>query len=339
MTRSVVEVTAPCRVDLAGGTLDIWPIGLLHRGARTLNLAVDVEVSVRLLPIDRGWAVAQDGSRIEVTTRAELLGSPESALFGLVAEHFDLPPVEAVLASASPRGAGLGASSALAVALIRAAERLSTTAPSSVASTVHLARDLEARLMGLPTGIQDHYPAMLGGALEIRHGVGGESVHRLAVDLDALGRSLVVAYSGTSHLSAANNFVIFVRRLKVDDETRRGLDAIADVATAMVDRLSSGELDEVGRLMSREWSARRRRSPVVSTPRIEEILEIALAAGAWGGKVCGAGGGGCVAILAPARLREAVAERLEAAGHRVLACRPTDTGLSTQPAPSSAPKN
>jgi D-glycero-alpha-D-manno-heptose-7-phosphate kinase len=331
MTKSVVEVTAPCRVDLAGGTLDIWPIGLLHPGARTVNLAVDVEVGAALRPFDRGWAVTQDGSRIEVIARGDLLASPETALFGLVAEHFDLPPAEAVLTSASPRGAGLGASSALAVALIRAAERLVATAPSSVAGTVHLARDLEARLMGLPTGIQDHYPALLGGALEIRHEAGGESVHRLPVDLDALGRSLVVAYSGTSHLSAANNFEIFVGRLKGDRDTRRGLDAIAEVAASMVDRLSSGELDAAGRLMSREWSARRQLSPVVSTPRAEEILEIAAAAGAWGGKVCGAGGGGCVAILAPAPLKESVAMRLSAAGHQVLACRPTDRGLAVAP--------
>jgi D-glycero-alpha-D-manno-heptose-7-phosphate kinase len=185
--------------------------------------------------------------------------------------------------------------------------------------------------MGLPTGIQDHYPALLGGALEIRHEPGGERVRRLPVDLDALGDSLIVAYSGTSHLSAANNFETFVRRLKGDRDTSSGLEAIAGIAATMIDHLVSGELEEVGRLMTREWNARRQLSPVVSTPQIEEILEIAVAAGAWGGKVCGAGGGGCVALLAPVQRREAIVERLSAAGHRVLPCRPTDTGLELRP--------
>src|SRR5262245_22037070 len=185
-----VEATAPCRVDLAGGTLDIWPLGVLHRGARTVNVAVSLAVRVVVTRRDRGWLVTQDDSRIEAAERAELLVSPESALIGLVAEHFDLPPVEISLSSASPRGAGLGASSALAVALIAAVERALGVPASPAPAVVHLARDLEARLMGLPTGIQDHYPAMLGGALEIRHRPGGEEVRRLTVDLAALGRCL-----------------------------------------------------------------------------------------------------------------------------------------------------
>ena len=164
---------------------------------------------------------------------------------GLVAEHFDLPPFEVELASASPRGAGLGASSALAVALIAAAERSLGAAASAVDAIVHLARDLEARLMGLPTGIQDHYPALLGGALEIRHQPGGEAVRRLAVDLEELGRCLLVAYSGGSHLSAANNFEVVARRLRGDRATVERLSSIADAAAAMAASLDAGDLAAV----------------------------------------------------------------------------------------------
>jgi D-glycero-alpha-D-manno-heptose-7-phosphate kinase len=322
-----VEATAPCRVDLAGGTLDIWPLGVLHRGARTVNVAIDLEVRVVLERRSRGWGVTQDGSRIETIDRSELLGSQESALVGLVAEHFDLPPVEVTLASASPRGAGLGASSALAVALIAAAERSLGAHASAVDAIVHLARDLEARLMGLPTGIQDHYPAILGGALEILHQPGGEVVRRLAVDLEELERCLIVAYSGGSHLSAANNFEVVARRLRGDRPTAERLSSIAEAAVAMAASLDAGDLARAGGEMTAEWKARRELAPVVSTPQVEHILDAARVAGAWGGKVCGAGGGGCVAILAPPATRDAVAAAVTALGHPVLDCRPTKSGL------------
>jgi D-glycero-alpha-D-manno-heptose-7-phosphate kinase len=322
-----VEVTAPCRVDLAGGTLDIWPLGVLHRGARTLNVAVSLEVRVVLARRERGFLVTQGESRIEVAERGELLASPASALVGVVAEHFDLPPVSLSLASASPRGAGLGASSALAVALIASVERALGAPESPAPAVVHLARDLEARLMGLPTGIQDHYPAMLGGALEIHHRPGGEAVRRVAVDLDELGRCLIVAYSGGTHLSAANNFEVVARRLRGDRATEERLSAIAAAAVAMSESLDTGDFARAGAAMTAEWRARRDLAPVVPTPAIERILDAARDAGAWGGKVCGAGGGGCVAILAPPAARDLVVAAVEALGHPVLDCRPTANGL------------
>jgi D-glycero-alpha-D-manno-heptose-7-phosphate kinase len=291
-----------------------------------VNVAVSVAVSVSLRGRDRDWVVRQDGSEIVVDTRRELLVSPETALAGLVAEHLDLPPFDLEIHSASPRGAGLGASSAIAVTLIAAAER-AIAASSTVSSTVHLARDLEARLMGLPTGIQDHYPALLGGALEIRHRPGGEEVRALRVDLELLGRALLVAYSGGSHLSAANNFEVVALRLRGDRATVDRLGAIAEAAMSMASCLEAADLAGAGRAMTAEWSARRMLAPVVSTEAIERILAAALEAGALGGKVCGAGGGGCVAILAPPERRDAVARAIVALGHPVLDCRPAADGL------------
>jgi D-glycero-alpha-D-manno-heptose-7-phosphate kinase len=327
MSESVVEASAPCRVDLAGGTLDIWPLGLLHRDARTVNVAIDVEVRVRLRRSAAGWSVTQGGSRLDARERHELLASPEGALAGLVAEHFDLPPFELELASASPRAAGLGASSALAVALIAAAERWCGAPRSADAAIVHLARDLEARLMGLPTGIQDHYPALLGGALEIRHRPGGETVRRVPIPLDRLERSMIVVYAGGSHVSAANNFEVVASRLRGDRATTERLESIARAAGAMAAALDEGDLAAAGVALTAEWMARRELAPVVSTPAIEGILATASAAGAWGGKVCGAGGGGCVVILAPAERRDAVRDAIAPLGHAVLDCRPTGDGL------------
>ena len=119
-------------------------------------------------------------------------------------------------------------------------------------------RDLEARLMSLPTGMQDRYPALLGGSLEILQSPGGERVRRLDVDLERLGDSLLVVYSGASHFSAGNNWQVVRRRLDGEAEVTELLQGIAAAAADLSPALESGDLPRVGELMSREWSFRRR---------------------------------------------------------------------------------
>ena len=317
------RATAWCRVDLAGGTLDIWPVGLLHPGARTVNVAVDLAVTVEIERSAAGYRVSQEGSEIEVPSAAELAAQAETALPGVVAMALELPPFSAHLASDSPRGGGLGASSALTVALLAAAEEEFALPRSTPCQLARLARDLEARLMGLPTGIQDHYPALEGGALEILAAPGGERVRRLRVDLAQLGASLLVVYSGKSHFSAANNWQVIRRRLDGEAEVASLFDGIARVAAAVPPLLEGGELERVGELLSEEWSFRCRLAPGISTPVLEGLIRLALAGGAWGAKACGAGGGGCLALLCPAEKKEAIARGLQKAGAQVLPARPT----------------
>jgi D-glycero-alpha-D-manno-heptose-7-phosphate kinase len=323
----MIIVKTWCRVDLAGGTLDIWPLGLFHPQARTVNVAVDLAVTVRLRPLAEGYRVRQGESAVEVRSAAELARRPEAALIGVAAEALDLPPFEAVLASESPRGGGLGASSAMTVAFLAAAEEAFDRPRLRPHEQVAVARDLEARLMGLPTGVQDHYPALLGGALEIRPVPGGERVRRLDADLAALAASLVVVYSGQSHFSAGNNWQVVRRRLEAEPEVTGLFEGIAATAAELAPALEAGDLPRVGELMSREWSDRRRLAEGISTPVLEELLRAAAAAGAWGGKACGAGGGGCLAILGPPERRSAIAAALESAGGKVLDASPTGSGL------------
>ena len=323
-----MEVTARtwCRVDFAGGTLDIWPLGLLHPGAVTVNLAIDVATEVTLRPSveENGERLYRlvTGSRLQTTSDlARWMEDPETRLVAHLGSSLNLGPAEIELRSASPRGGGLGASSALAVAFIVAAEAYSGMAATSFDARCRLAHDIEARMMSLPTGRQDHMPALLGGLLEIEHRPGGERIRSLDVDLDALGRSLIVVYSGQSHFSAGNNWRVVRGRLDGEPEAVRNFEQIARTARKVVEAFDAGDLARVGALMSREWSYRRRLAEGISTPRIESILESAINLGAWGGKACGAGGGGCVAILAPPERRDRIASAI-AASTEVLSAAP-----------------
>ena len=98
-------------------------------------------------------------------TAEGLVDFADTALAGLVLRLLEAPPLRLEISSGSPRGAGLGASSALAVALLAAVETWLGRDPSSDVRKVAVARDLEAQLMAFPTGIQDHWPAILGGSL------------------------------------------------------------------------------------------------------------------------------------------------------------------------------
>lgn len=325
----MVTVRAWCRVDLAGGTLDIWPLGLFHPGARTVNVALDLATTVRLARSgEHVYRVRQGESTVEVASLEGLAGRPETALVGVLASHFDLPPFDMTLASDSPRGGGLGASSAMTVALIAAAEEELGLPRSQPWQRAHLARDLEARLMGLPTGLQDHYPALLGGALEILARPGGEEVRRLRVDLEALGDHLLVVYSGQSHFSAGQNWQVVRRRLDGEPEVTGLFAGIAEVAAEIPAALEAGDFERVGVLMGKEWSYRRQLAAGVSTPVLEALLERACALGAWGGKACGAGGGGSLAMLCPPEAKAAIAAALREMGGEVLPARVTGEGLS-----------
>lgn len=326
-----VSARACCRVDLAGGTLDIWPLGLLHRGASTVNVAIDVEARVSLEAY--GTCRVQQGEDVlEAPTWRELAGVEGGELVSLLAIELGLPPASVRLQSDSPRGGGLGGSSALGVALVAAGEAWLGVPDSGPHRRAALVRDVEARLMGLPTGRQDQYAALYGGVLEILYRAGGEEVSPLAVDLDLLGRSLLVAYTGRSHFSAGKNWQVVKRRLDGETESVELFAGIAGAARDVAEELRRGDLAEAGRAVGREWGFRRRLAEGVSTPEIEVLLEAALGAGAWGGKATGAGGGGCVVVLAPPERREAVREAMGERAESVLECRPSPRPVSVEDA-------
>jgi D-glycero-alpha-D-manno-heptose-7-phosphate kinase len=307
-----VEASAPARVDLAGGTLDLWPLHALHRGSVTVNLAIDRRASCRVRRAGKAIHVVAADRGVDVTVNAarELFSDPRTALLGALVEEL-LPEggVEIEFGSGVPFGSGLGGSSALAVA---AGAALSRACGGSLegAGGVEFVRDVETRVLGKPAGVQDYYPAF-GGALHCLWFETGRTVaERRPIDPAEWEAHLTLFDTGAAHSSGMNNWEVFRRRLEGDSAVARSLDEVAAAAREMAAAARERDFPAMGRALAEEWRARRQLAPVVSSPAIETAIAAAVGAGAWGGKACGAGGGGCVVFLSPAertgRVREAL---------------------------------
>ena len=303
-----VVVTAPCRVDLAGGTLDIWPLGLLHHGSLTVNVAIPTRVRMEVElagPIGHVEHAEGDGP-------LRMLGPEDTAHDLTAAVCFALRSTGRVrvrVLEQAPIGSGLGGSSSYAVALARAVLALEERSMGERA-LVALLRDLEARVLGIPTGTQDHWAAIRGGVLAVHIEPGGESIERLQVDPNWVSERLTVFFTGINHHSGMVNWEVIRRRLDGDESTRSALESIADAARLCRQALLAQDEHEVGVAVAAEWAARRRLAPEVCPDDVETVVCRARDAGATAVKACGAGGGGSLLVWHPPGFRERIAEAL-----------------------------
>ncbi len=327
----VIEASAPARVDLAGGTLDLWPLHALHPGSVTVNLAIDRRASCRVRRGGEGIRLVapERGLDRHVQSAKELRDDPGTALVGALLE--ELSPgggVEVEFRSGVPFGSGLGGSSALAVAVGAAIARESGAAFDG-AGGVEFVRDVETRVLGKPAGVQDYYSAFGGGLHVLRFETGRTVAEREDVDAEAWDAHLTLFDTGVTHSSGMNNWEVFRRRLEGDRDVAQGLERIAGAARVMAASVFKQDFAAMGGALDREWKARRGLAPVVSSPAIGAAISAAIAAGAWGGKACGAGGGGCVVFLSPPERTLGVREALgRLASGQVLSVRAENRGLT-----------
>lgn len=322
---------APTRIDLAGGTLDIYPLYLLEGEGLTVNLAIDVWSEAQVLPRPQGGVelVSLDtGSSLEAA-RAEDL-RPEGDLELLVRAIRLLGRGRSLsirTRSHAPRGSGLGASSALLVVLLQA-----LTGGNLLADDlVRLAQDLETQTLRVPTGRQDHHAAVRGGVNAIWFGVGPDRVEPLSEDPAWLEETLVLCYTGVSRASAVTNWRMFRAYVDGHPRARQALGRIGQVARGMRQAILDRDVAAVGDLLAQEWEHRLRLALGVSSPRVDSLVGAARNAGALAAKLCGAGGGGCLAVVVPPGRRRAVELALEAAGAVVMPFRVAREGLRTLP--------
>ncbi|PYR39995.1 MAG: GHMP kinase [Acidobacteria bacterium] len=324
-----IVASAPTRIDLAGGTIDIWPLYLFHDGASTLNAAISLRAHVEVASRtdDAIELRSIDTNRtVRAATWHELDGDSDLALLALVARHYHLTNATVTTRGESPAGAGIAGSSALTIAVCGALARW-TSAPDEPEHLLRVAMNVECQTIRVPTGVQDYRPALYGGiaAIELRV----EGIRRVGLDVDPreLEQRIVLAYTGAPRNSGTNNWQITKRHTDGDRHVFDCFERIRDTAAAMRAALERGDWDEVGRQIAIEWDNRKRLAPGVTTPTIDALIARAGKAGATAAKVCGAGGGGCLFCYGPPDARAAIAEALAAGGARLLDYRIETEGL------------
>ncbi len=324
-----IASSAPTRIDLAGGTIDIWPIYLFHDGAATINAAISLRAHAQLVPRSDGRVELRSIDTDRTVSAAHwsaLDRGGDLSLLALLARHYGLENSTLTTRGESPAGAGIAGSSALTIAVCATLAR-ATGASTDAKDLLQVAMNVECQAIRVPTGVQDYRPALYGGiaAIELRV----EGIKRVGLDVDPteLEHRIVLAYTGAPRDSGTNNWEITKRHTDGDRHIFDCFERIRDTAAAMRIALQRGDWDEVGRQIAIEWDNRKRLAPGVTTPVIDELIARATAAGATAAKVCGAGGGGCLFCYGPPTARTAIAEALAGGGARILEYRIETEGL------------
>lgn len=312
---------APTRIDLAGGTLDLWPLYLFLDSPSTLNLGIDLfaEVTLEQTPKTRVTGeilLRSEDQNLELRFPWDFLKNPLIHIPSALALHFkilqQLAPKEGMQGldltvtsrAGSPAGAGLGGSSTLAIALAGAMSDWSQEARFDPqidgVRLIELVRDVESSVIQVPAGVQDYYGAMFGGLQALRWGAGTHTREHLpAAILKELESRLVLVYSGQSRNSGINNWALYKSFIDNEDGVRNRFQAIAKATGLLENALRTANWAAVGEAISAEWALRRGLARQISTPELDGALEEAQTVGKVAGKICGAGGGGCFFAYVP----------------------------------------
>jgi D-glycero-alpha-D-manno-heptose-7-phosphate kinase len=332
-TPGTIVAHAPCRVDLAGGTLDLWPLYLFHPGAVTVNFAVNILTRCRIsrLPDRRIKLKSIDTKAEEEFSSFEQLCAAKKfkhPLAGHLARFFAPEGgFEIETNSESPAGAGISGSSALMIATTAALAKYTGRKLDREQIRV-IAQNVEAQLIKVPTGCQDYYPALYGGVSAIH--LDPDGIHHTAVRVAAeeLDRRFVLVYTGAPRKSGINNWEVFKAHINGDKKIFHNFERIGEIARAMHQALSLADWKQVAKLLREEWKLRKTNAPRITTPMIEKLVAVALRQGALAAKVCGAGGGGCVVFLTEPENRDHISAALRSYGGQVLPATVAQDGLT-----------
>ncbi|GAB4368632.1 MAG: hypothetical protein Kow00128_14140 [Deltaproteobacteria bacterium] len=301
--KETVRAEVPNRIDLAGGTLDIYPLYLLVPGTVTVNAAIGVRSIVEIRRVRGAARIVAEG-----VSRAREAGTthrfPRGGPFGLAAAALRTYPaltgVEIRFRNEAPVGTGLGASSALLVALMLAVESW-LGIRGSWEERANRGMEIEAMHLRNLTGRQDHIAALRGGIQGIRCGPGTTVAERISPasrEARIFERHAVLAFTGRSHFSAKVNWRMIRGAIEGNSEVLKKFGGIAGAARDAWEAVAAGDMGRLGRAVWREWSLRKTVAPGVSTRPVEALLaDREFHRRVSGAKLCGAGGGGMLFCL------------------------------------------
>jgi D-glycero-alpha-D-manno-heptose-7-phosphate kinase len=317
----LIRARAPLRISFAGGGTDVPPFPQ-REGGLVLNAAINryaygtlrsrSDANVTIHSHDYGASVELSAQEAPVFDGKLDLAKAAIARFTEGAEAgFDL-----LLHSNAPPGSGLGASSAMMVAMIGVLAEFRNV-PVTDYELAELAHSIEREELGIRGGRQDQYAATFGGFNFIELHADHVVVNPLRIAPDVvleLEHNLLLCFTGNTRQSDHIIEDQMGRYERGDKAAHAGLAAQKELALAMKDALLQRRLGEFGDLLHSAWEAKKRMSDRISTGRIEELYEAARGAGALGGKVTGAGGGGYLLLYCRYDRKHEVAARMQELG-------------------------
>lgn len=340
MDTKSIHSKAPTRIDLAGGTVDIWPLYLFLKNPVTINLAINLfaEATIELSPYDPHQPLPVTLQSVDQKLELKLAWTdlenypsipPGLELHYRLLRYFlrsklasgnpdqikKLPCFRLQTRAQSPAGAGLGGSSSLSIAMIGA---LATWAADlkdqhdlkeilDGESFIEIVRDVETTVIQVPAGMQDYYGAMYGGLQSLKWGAGKHQRQWLREDLiPELEKRILLFYSGTSRNSGINNWQLFKDFIDQKQGVRNQFQKITDATQALERALLAKDWWAVGEAISEEWTTRKTLALGITTPEIDHAFLESQKEGTIFGKICGAGGGGCFFVYLPTRSEEAL---------------------------------
>jgi len=329
----MIKSTAPTRIDLAGGTLDIWPLYLQFKNPPTLNAAINLYATVELTPRNDQRVVVESKDLRRKVEFKSIESLPERHPLSLILEtlKYYRPKngLNILTSSEAPPGSGIGGSSALNIALHGALNEF-TQKGLNKKQMLKVAKNIETQVISVPTGWQDYFPPLYGGVRSVRPGFDEIDSVTLPVCLEELTQNMILCYTGNPRQSGINNWAIMKKALDGDREVTENLKKIAQIARDMDRALTAGQMKKVATLFAREWQARKALVPTISTQYMDKLISGAMQQGAQAAKACGAGGGGCIAFIVPSKKKDSVASELIRLKGRVISFRFVRRGLRVQ---------
>ena len=346
-----IHAKAPTRIDLAGGTIDLWPLYLFLDRPTTINLGIDLFAEATL------EHKASHGTSGTVLLRSEDQNIEQQLGWGELASAQVPPQLELhlkllrgfaehrrpegnlslVTRAKSPAGAGLGGSSTLSIAMIGALATWIKGAPINPIDEgtryIDIVRDVETTVIQVPAGVQDYFGAMFGGLQSLQWGAGTHRREWLADDLlPELENRILLFYTGQSRNSGINNWALYKSFIDKQTNIRERFAQINEATKKLEYALRRRNWDAIGAAIGEEWSIRKTLADGISTPEMDRAFELAQEiAPNRSGKVCGAGGGGCFFIYLPNPAdKPEVEQALVRQGMRSLAFKAVRRGLEVQ---------
>src|SRR5450631_1112260 len=331
---------APLRIGLAGGGTDVSPYSDLYGGA-ILNATVSLYAHATIEPLPGNELIFQGLDRKEdqqypcdtdlpIDGKLDLL----KGVYNRIRKDYGIPATGLRLSTFvdAPAGSGLGTSSTLVVAIIGAfAEMLRL--PLGEYDMAHLAYEIERNDLRMAGGRQDQYAATFGGVNYMEfYGEDKVIVNPLRVKqqyLFELENNLLLYYTATSRESAK---IIEKQSRNVVEKKEKSIEAMHQLkhqAQRMKEAILKGRLHEIGEVLDFGFLQKRQMAEGISNSLMEEIYETAKKAGATGGKISGAGGGGFMIFYCPDITKYKVQEALKQFGGYCQSYRFTDHGLTT----------